>query len=54
MLSEISNGRCLGWASQRYGDQYMISGIKLLDVLEAAHISPYRGIDDNHPDNGLL
>ncbi|MEH2415738.1 HNH endonuclease [Nostoc sp.] len=39
---------------QRYGDQCMISGLKLLDVLEAAHISPYRGVDDNHPDNGLL
>ncbi|MBD2507643.1 HNH endonuclease [Nostoc muscorum FACHB-395] len=39
---------------ERYGDQCMISGLKLLDVLEAAHISPYRGIDDNHPDNGLL
>jgi hypothetical protein len=39
---------------QRYGNQCMITGLKLLDVLEAAHISPYRGTDDNHPDNGLL
>ncbi|MBH8573936.1 HNH endonuclease [Nostocaceae cyanobacterium CENA369] len=39
---------------QRYGAQCMITGLKLLDVLEAAHISPYRGTDDNHPDNGLL
>jgi putative restriction endonuclease len=39
---------------QRYGDQCMITGLKLLDVLEAAHISPYRGDDDNHPGNGLL
>ncbi|OUL19628.1 hypothetical protein BV378_32400 [Nostoc sp. RF31YmG] len=39
---------------QRYGDQCMITGLKLLDVLEAAHISPYRSTDDNHPDNGLL
>lgn len=39
---------------QRYGDQCMISGLKLLDVIEAAHISPYRGVDDNSPDNGLL
>jgi hypothetical protein len=39
---------------QRYGNQCMIRGLKLLDVLEAAHISPYRGTDDNHPDNGLL
>ncbi|MEH2211860.1 HNH endonuclease [Nostoc sp.] len=39
---------------KRYGDQCMITGLKFLDVLEAAHISPYRGTDDNHPDNGLL
>ncbi|MBD2338043.1 HNH endonuclease [Calothrix sp. FACHB-156] len=39
---------------QRYGDQCMITGLKLLDILEAAHISPYRSKDDNHPDNGLL
>ncbi|QLE58087.1 HNH endonuclease [Nostoc sp. TCL26-01] len=39
---------------QCYGDQCMITGIKLLDVLEAAHISPYRGDEDNHTDNGLL
>jgi hypothetical protein len=39
---------------QRYGDQCMITELKLLDVLEAAHILPYRGTDDNHPDNGLL
>lgn len=39
---------------QRYGNQCMVSGLKLLDVVEAAHISPYRGIDDNSPDNGLL
>lgn len=39
---------------KRYGEQCMITGLNLLDVLEAAHISPYRGVDDNHPDNGLL
>ena len=32
----------------------MISGCDLLDVVEAAHIWPYRGQHDNHPDNGLL
>jgi hypothetical protein len=26
----------------------------LLDVLEAAHIRPYLGENDNHPENGLL
>ncbi len=38
----------------RYGDQCMITGCTILDVLEAAHINPYRGINDNHPSNGLL
>jgi hypothetical protein len=39
---------------KRYGDQCMITGCNLIDVVEAAHISPYRGEEDNHPDNGLL
>lgn len=39
---------------RRYGDQCMISGCKVLDVLEAAHIRPYRGPRDNHLGNGLL
>jgi len=38
----------------RYGDQCLISGCKILHVLEAAHIRPYRGEPDNHTDNGLL
>ena len=39
---------------RRYGTVCMISGCQLLDVLEAAHIWPYRGPSDNHVDNGLL
>jgi putative restriction endonuclease len=39
---------------QRYGDACMVSGCELMDVVDAAHISPYRGDDDNHPQNGLL
>jgi len=39
---------------ERYGDQCMISGCTLMDVVEAAHIKPYRGDGDNHPANGLL
>jgi hypothetical protein len=39
---------------RRYGEQCMISGCALLDVVEAAHIKPYRGTSDNHPENGLL
>lgn len=31
-----------------------ISGCSVKDVLEAAHIAPYRGEKDNHPLNGLL
>jgi len=38
----------------RYGDCCMVTGCDLLAVLEAAHISPYRGEADNHPSNGLL
>jgi hypothetical protein len=39
---------------QRYGDQCMISGCQLMDVVEAAHISPWRGPGDHNPENGLL
>jgi len=39
---------------KRYGPTCQVSGCELLDVLEAAHISPMRGLTDNHPDNGLL
>jgi hypothetical protein len=39
---------------RRYGDQCMLSGCRLIDVVEAAHIKPYRGVPDNHPENGLL
>jgi predicted restriction endonuclease len=33
---------------------YCVSGCRIVDLLEAAHISPYRGEGDNHPENGLL
>jgi hypothetical protein len=32
----------------------MVSGCELLDIVEAAHIWPYRGIEDHHPQNGVL
>ena len=38
----------------RYGDACQISGCTELHVLEAAHIKPYRGRPDHHPENGLL
>ncbi|WHT40172.1 HNH endonuclease signature motif containing protein [Myroides sp. mNGS23_01] len=32
----------------------MITGCKIIDILEAAHINPYRGEKDHHITNGLL
>ena len=39
---------------ERYGDGCMICECVLMDVVEAAHIKPYRALADNHPANGLL
>jgi putative restriction endonuclease len=39
---------------ERYGPRCMISNCGLLGIVEAAHISPYRGEEDNHLDNGVL
>lgn len=39
---------------KRYGEQCLISGCTVLDIVEAAHIAPYRRDHDNHPENGLL
>lgn len=39
---------------KRYGDECLATGCKVLAVLEAAHIKPYQGEKDNHPENGLL
>lgn len=39
---------------KRYGARCLVTGCDLPDVLEAAHIWPYRGEGDNHPENGLL
>jgi putative restriction endonuclease len=39
---------------ERHGDHCLVTGCKVLAVLEAAHIKPYRGEQDNHPENGLL
>jgi putative restriction endonuclease len=38
----------------RYGGKCLVSGCEFVFIVEAAHISPYRGEDDNHPQNGLL
>lgn len=38
----------------RFEDTCAVTGCRVLDVLEAAHIAPYRGARDNHAANGLL
>jgi len=38
----------------RFNGRCVITGCEVLAVLEAAHISPYRGDGDNDPQNGLL
>ena len=39
---------------ERHGDRCLVTGCAVLAVLEAAHIKPYQGENDNHPENGLL
>lgn len=39
---------------ERHGPQCMMSGCTLMEIVEAAHIWPYRGDEDNAPSNGLL
>ncbi len=38
----------------RHGDRCLVTGCTVVAVLEAAHIKPYRGQNDNDPQNGLL
>ncbi|MDM1376700.1 HNH endonuclease [Myroides marinus] len=37
-----------------YNSTCVITGCKIVDILEAAHINPFRGEKDNHQSNGLL
>jgi hypothetical protein len=37
-----------------YEDTCVVTGCKLVSVLEAAHITPYNGTQSNHPQNGLI
>lgn len=39
---------------ERFKDTCLVTRCRLPDLLEAAHIAPYRGEKDNHPSNGLL
>ncbi|MFY1831493.1 HNH endonuclease [Myxococcus fulvus] len=38
----------------RFNDTCVVTGCGLVDLLEAAHILPYRGVNDHHLSNGLL
>lgn len=38
----------------RYSRKCVVTGSSIVALLEAAHISPFRGEDDNHVANGLL
>jgi len=39
---------------KRFSRTCVITGCKIVDILEAAHIKPYKGENDNHINNGLL
>jgi hypothetical protein len=39
---------------EQFKDTCLVTRCRLPDLLEAAHIVPYRGAKDNHPSNGLL
>ncbi len=39
---------------EAYGGKCAVTGCDVLDLLEAAHIQPYRGFHTNHVQNGLL
>ena len=39
---------------EMYNETCVITGCKVQSILEAAHITPYLGINTNHPSNGLL
>lgn len=40
--------------ADRYGRRCLVTGCEIFDIVEAAHIEPYRGPKNNHPGNGLL
>lgn len=39
---------------KNFNNTCAISGCQIIDILEAAHVNPYRGIKDNHLTNGIL
>ena len=38
---------------ENYGNKCAISGISVIDTIQAAHIRPYNGPETNHPANGI-
>ncbi len=39
---------------EKYNNTCVVTGCNIVSILEAAHIRPYRGLNDNHISNGLL
>jgi|GEM_PF-5377477 len=39
---------------ENYHHRCCVTGTAVTEILEAAHISPYLGVNSNHPTNGLL
>ena len=39
---------------EAFDSRCVVTGCRIVDLLEAAHIYPYRSPSDNHPSNGLL
>jgi len=39
---------------EQYGNRCVVTKCGIVAILEAAHVNPYRGDNDNHPTNGLL
>src|SRR5262249_25256052 len=46
--------QCRDALRKRYGGRCLVTGSRVAAVLEAAHIDPYRGDEENHAGNGLL
>lgn len=47
-------GRFRQGLRDRYGEQCLVTGTRCMEIIEAAHISPYRGLKDQDAGNGLL
>ena len=58
IVASIVRRRGQGAFRRRLLDAYRgrcaLTSCQVTEVLEAAHISPYRGVETNHPTNGLL